>query len=262
MIASLRAIIIREFLRFIHQKERFFASLVRPLVWLFIFGAGFRAALGLSRIPPYQTYILYDTYIVPGLLAMIILFNAMQSSLSIVYDREMGSMRILLSAPLPRWWVLMSKLIASAIISILQCVAFLIIVYIYGIEMRLTGYAYAIPAIALTGIMFGAFGLMLSSAITRLQNFAGIMNFVIFPVFFASTALYPLWRIRENAPELAHIVQFNPFSHAVEFIRFALYDQFHALGFVVVTGCFFVFFALAVRGYDPAKTLFKRKLGQ
>ena len=78
-------------LRFLHQRERFISALVRPLVWLFIFAAGFRQVLGISIIPPYETYILYEVYITPGLLAMIQLFNGMQSSLSMVYDREMGN---------------------------------------------------------------------------------------------------------------------------------------------------------------------------
>jgi ABC-2 type transport system permease protein len=89
-------IIQREMLRFLQQKGRFFAALVRPLVWLFIFAAGFRSILGVSIIPPYETYILYEVYITPGLLGMIILFNGMQTSLSMVYDREMGSMKTLL----------------------------------------------------------------------------------------------------------------------------------------------------------------------
>ena len=114
-----RAIIGREFLRFVHQRERFFAALVRPLVWLLIFAAGFRAALGLSIIPPYQTYITYETYIVPGLCAMVLLFNGMQSSLSLVYDREMGSMRLLLTSPFPRWWLLVCRLFGSTAISVL-----------------------------------------------------------------------------------------------------------------------------------------------
>jgi alcohol ABC transporter permease protein len=101
---ALSGIVMRELLRFIYQRERFIAALVRPLVWLLVFAAGFRAALGLSITPPYETYISYEIYIVPGLAAMIQLFNGMQSSLSMVYDREMGSMRVLLTSPLPRLW--------------------------------------------------------------------------------------------------------------------------------------------------------------
>src|SRR5271156_1408318 len=92
----LKGIVWREALRFIHQRERFISALVRPLVWLFIFAAGFRQVLGVSIIPPYETYVLYEVYIAPGLIAMIQLFNGMQSSLSMVYDREMGNMRTLL----------------------------------------------------------------------------------------------------------------------------------------------------------------------
>ncbi|OKO84248.1 multidrug ABC transporter permease, partial [Bradyrhizobium sp. NAS80.1] len=84
----LTGIVWREGLRFLHQRERFVSALVRPLVWLFIFAAGFRQVLGISIIPPYETYILYEVYIAPGLMAMIQLFNGMQSSLSMVYDRE------------------------------------------------------------------------------------------------------------------------------------------------------------------------------
>jgi ABC-2 type transport system permease protein len=73
-------IISRELFRFVHQRERFISALVRPLVWLFIFAAGFRATLGLAIIPPYETYILYEVYITPGLVGMIQLFNGMQSS--------------------------------------------------------------------------------------------------------------------------------------------------------------------------------------
>ena len=103
---ALFAIVKREALRFFMQRSRFIAALVRPLVWLIVFAAGFRAALGLSITPPYQTYITYEIYIVPGLCGMIQLFNGMQSSLSLVYDREMGSMRLLLTSPQPRWWLL------------------------------------------------------------------------------------------------------------------------------------------------------------
>src|SRR5262249_24443396 len=105
----LKGIVWREALRFLHQRERFIAALVRPLVWLFIFAAGFRQVLGVSIIPPYDTYVLYEVYITPGLIAMIQMFNGMLSSLSMVYDREMGNMRTLLVSPLPRWYLLSSK---------------------------------------------------------------------------------------------------------------------------------------------------------
>src|SRR5690242_10561347 len=116
----LSGIVWREGLRFVHQRERFVSALVRPLLWLFIFAAGFRQVLGVSIIPPYHTYVLYEDYITPGLVAMIQLFNVMQTSLSMVYDREMGNMRTLLVSPFPRWYLLIFKLAAGVVVSLVQ----------------------------------------------------------------------------------------------------------------------------------------------
>ncbi len=215
----------REALRFIHQRERFFGALVRPLVWLFIFAAGFRSILGVSIIPPYETYILYEEYITPGLAAMVLLFSGMQGSLSMVYDREMGSMRLLMVSPFPRWYLLVCKLTATTLVAMLQVYLFLAIAWLWDVQPPPIGYLAVFPALLLSGLMLGALGLFLSSMIRQLENFAGVMNFVIFPMFFASSALYPLWRIRDASVPLYQICLYNPFTSAVELIRFALYGQ-------------------------------------
>ncbi len=258
-LVALRAILHREALRFVSQRGRFVAALVRPLVWLFVFAAGFRAALGLSITPPYQTYITYEIYIVPGLCGMILLFNGMQSALSLVYDREMGSMRLLLTAPLPRWWLLFAKLLAGTLVSLLQCAAFLAIAAVWGITLPWQGYLLAIPACLIAGLMLGALGLMLSSVIRQLENFAGVMNFVIFPMFFLSSALYPLWKMAEASPRLRDLCLLNPFTHAVELIRFALYGQISlpALGWTLLA--LLIFAGAALWGYDPARGMQSRK---
>ncbi len=254
-------IVLREALRFIHQRGRFIAALVRPLVWLFIFAAGFRSVLGVSMLPPYETYVLYEVYITPGLLGMIQLFNGMQGSLSMVYDREMGSMRTLLVSPLPRWYLLTCKLMAGVVISLLQVYVFLLIAWYWEVEPPLLGYLTVIPALVLSGMMLGALGLLLSSVIKQLENFAGVMNFVIFPMFFASSALYPLWRMREASPLLADLAYYNPFTQAVELIRFALYGQFNLESLLYVMACLVLFMGLAIYGYDPARGLVARRLG-
>lgn len=253
------AIVEREFLRYVHQRERFIAALVRPLVWLFIFAAGFRATLGLSIIPPYQTYITYDTYIVPGLCAMILLFNGMQSSLSLVYDREMGSMRLLLTSPYPRWWLLFCRLFGATIISILQVYTFLAIAALFDITMPPLGYVAMLPGLLISGLMLGALGLVLSSFIKQLENFSGVMNFVIFPMFFMSSALYPLWRIAESSVLLRDLCALNPFTYAVELIRFLLYLQINWTALVWVLVCTIVLFGIALWGYEPSRDLMKRK---
>jgi len=255
----LKGIVWREALRFLHQRERFVAALVRPLVWLFIFAAGFRQVLGVSIIPPYEVYVLYEEYITPGLMVMIQLFNGMQSSLSMVYDREMGNMRTLLVSPLPRWYLLSSKLLAGTAVSVLQVYAYLVIAWFWGIEPPRIGYLTVLPALILSGLMLGALGMLISSLVKQLENFAGVMNFVIFPMFFASSALYPLWRVRESSPLLYYVCELNPFTHAVELVRFALYAQVNWVSLAVVCGCTFGFMFAAVLAYDPARGLLARR---
>lgn len=257
----LHGIIWREGLRFVQQRGRFIAALVRPLVWLFIFAAGFRSVLGVSIIEPYETYVLYEVYITPGLLGMIQLFNGMQSSLTMVYDREMGSMRSLLVSPFPRWFLLVSKLLAGVCISVVQVYIFLAIAWAWEIEPPLHGYLTLLPALFVSGLMVGSLGLLLSSVIKQLENFAGIMNFVIFPMFFMSSALYPLWRMEESSPLLYQLCLLNPFTYAVEFVRFALYGQFDLNSFLVLCACTFVFIGLAVFAYNPSKGLIARRGG-
>ena len=256
---ALGAIVRREALRFLSQRGRLVSSIVRPLVWLVVFAAGFRAALGLSITPPYQTYITYEVYIVPGLCGMMLLFNGMQSSLSLVYDREMGSMRLLLTSPLPRWWLLASKLVAGAVIGVIQVYAFLAVAALFGVDFTPWGYLAALPALLVAGLMVGALGLALSSTIRQLENFAGVMNFVIFPMFFLSSALYPLWKMAESSALLHDVCAANPFTHAVELIRFALHLQLSPWALLWTTLAAILFGALALWGYDPARGLTGRK---
>lgn len=258
---ALMGIVRRELLRFFNQKERFFSALVRPLVWLFIFAAGFRNTLGLSITPPYETYVLYEVYVVPGLAVMIQLFNGMQSSLSMVYDREVGSMRVLLTSPYPRWSLLLAKLIAGVIVSLIQAYVFLAIASFFETDIPWSGYLLALPAFLASGLMLGAIGLFLSSLVRQLENFASVMNFVIFPMFFASSALYPLWRVNESSATLYWICQINPFTHAVELVRFALYGAFNPVSCAVVVGTGVTFFVMAVAAYDPGRGLLARRGG-
>lgn len=256
----LKGILGREALRFFRQRERFLAALLRPMLWLIIFAAGFRAALGVAITPPYETYITYEVYILPGLIGMVQLFNGMQASLSMVYDRETGSMRTLLISPLPRWWLLICKLLAGTLLSLIQVYVFLALAWAWGVDAPPLGYLAVAPVLVLTGLMLGAVGLFLSSVVRQLENFAGVMNFVIFPTFFLSSALYPLWKIGEANPLLAEIASWNPFTHAVEAIRHALYLQAEPAALAWVIGSLAVFLALAIWGYDPARGLVRRRV--
>jgi ABC-2 type transport system permease protein len=256
---ALRAVTTREMAKFVQQRGRLLSALVRPLVWLSVFAAGFYNVFGVSIIPPYKTYITYQVYIVPGLLGMILLFHGMQSSLSMVYDREMGVMRLLLTAPLPRWVLLACKLAAGMALSVITCYVFLAVCIAFDVTFETSAWLAVLPALIAGGLMLGALWLFLSVYIRQVENFAGAMNFVMFPMFFFSSALYPLWRLREGGSELLYYVALaNPFTHAVELIRFALYGALEPVSALVVAGATVLFFLLAVIGYDPQRGMLRR----
>jgi ABC-2 type transport system permease protein len=259
---AMRAVVGRETRNFARQPGRLLSALVRPLLWLLVFAAGFQNVFGVAIAPPYETYIEYKVYLAPGLLGMIALFNGMLSSLAMVYDREMGVMRLLLTAPLPRAWILACKLVAGAMLSFLQMLAFVAVASLFGIELQARHLLLALPVFLLAALMLAALGLVLSVYVQQLENFAGTMNFVIFPMFFLSTALYPLWKLEESGARAVHLLAaYNPFTHAVEAIRFALYGQLQPVSLCVTAACAAAFFAIALWGYDPQRGMARRPAG-
>jgi len=249
----------RDARRFLQQRARLISALVRPLLWLVVFAVGFRSALSFTVEEPYVGPVPYEIYILPGLVAMVQLFNGMQSSLSMVYDREMGSMRLMLTSPFPRWWLLFSKLAAGTAISLVQVYVFLGVAALFGITLPAAGYFMMLPVLILSGLAFGALGLLLSSTIDQLENFAGVMNFVIFPMFFLSSALYPLSTVEAGSRFLFFAASVNPFTHAVEAIRFSVYAMADpwALGWTALTLA--VCFVGAVLGYDTKRGMIRTR---
>ena len=174
---ALWAIVRRELQKFLRQYGRLASALVRPLLWLAVFAAGFRNVFGIAVNEPYDTYIPYDVYIAPGLVGMVLLFNGMQSSLAMVYDREMGLMRLLLTAPLPRPLLLGARLLAAAVLSLVQVAAFLAVAAAMGTTLPWH------PLAALGGLVaFGLSGIVLGPVILA-----------------ATTALVNIWRLRTAA---------------------------------------------------------------
>ena len=258
---------IREIKKFSMQKGRLFSAIVRPALWLFVFAAGVGSARGVDpgilNFYPIQN-INYFEYITPGLLGMVLLFSGMQSSLSMVYDREMGVMKILLTTPLPRWYLLVSKLFAGTILSVIQAYCFLIIclpiIYLSTpFVTNISGWIIAFPSVFIFSLMLGALGLLLSVYIKQLENFAVTMNFVIFPMFFISSALYPLWRLLDNgALFVYYLAKINPFTYGVEMVRAASQGKVYYEGVLVVLACTLIFILLSIIGYNPQKSIFKK----
>ena len=266
-VTALVALSRREVIKFLQQKGRLISAFVRPGLWLFVFAVGFRGIYGIEAGEPYaQRNVDYEYYILPGLTCMVLLFSGMQSSLSMVYDREMGMMRMLLTAPLPRWYLLTAKLLSGTFLSVAQAYVFLLICLPFdmftGLRVAFVdplGWLYVLPALIMTGLMLGAMGLLMSVHIKQLENFAGTMNFVIFPMFFISPALFPLWLLLDSGADLIYwAAQFNPFTYGVQLVRYAGEGKLYGLGAVVVCGCTVVFMVAAIIGYDPQRGFMRR----
>lgn len=256
LLQAMWAVIQRELFKFSRQYGRLASSLMRPLLWLAVFASGFHNVYGVVIAEPYDTPISYDVYIAPGLIGMILLFSGMQSSLAMVYDREMGLMRLLLTAPVPRWWMLAAKLLATGVLSLVQVLVFVVVAALLGTSLPLLG-AHTpnmLLAWVSAALMLGSLGLLLSVHIRQLENFAGTMNFVIFPMYFLSTALYPLWKLKKSGAQWVYqAARFNPFTHAVEWIRYATYDKDPGMAPWIVLGTLVLCFGLACWGYNPQR---------
>lgn len=252
LLRALLAVSERELDKFLHQRSRFLAALLRPLLWLVVVAVGFEAAFGGPGS--------YRDYMLPGLLGVVLLFHGMQSALSMVYERETGMMRLLLTAPLPRAYLLFCKLAAISLLATGQAYLFLGLAALFGVGIGVQGWLYLLPALLLGGAMLGALGLAISVYVRQLENFAGLMNFVIFPMFFLSTALYPLSRFAAaDAGYLQTLALLNPFTHLVELLRAASQGRFDAAGYGLMAGCVILFFLIARTGYDPERAIFHRQ---
>jgi ABC-2 type transport system permease protein len=142
------------------------------------------------------------------------------------------------------------------VLSLGQALVFLAVAALLGTPLPLFGphSLHVLAALLAGAFLFAALGLLLSVHIKQLENFAGTMNFVIFPMYFMSTALYPLWKLEESGARwVFEAARWNPFTHAVEWLRFALYGKDPGHAPWVVLGVLVVCFVLACWGYDPQR---------
>ena len=182
---------------------------------------------------------------------MVILFSSLLGALGSVHDREFGSMRMLLISPMPRGVIVLGKTISSTLLGVSFAVALSPLAWLFQVHMGFLQYLEFLGAALLTGLALSSLGMLVASRMKRLENFAVVMNFVIFPMFFLSGALY----LTNDLPDyLQPLVRFNPLTYGVDLMRHAMLSQepltwsrveFGAL-FDVGYLCAFTVFALAM----------------
>jgi ABC-2 type transport system permease protein len=211
--SAIFAVVVRELTRFQRQRGRLLAALARPLLWLVVIGAGF------ERLVPTQGTVSYKQFLLPGLFGMVILFSTMLSALATVHDREFGPIRMLLVAPVPRYVTVLAKTLSATILGLIQTLILFPLIWILGLRPSLGGVAELIGGIAIGSFALASVGMLIASRLRSLENFSGIMNFLMFPMFFLSSALYPASLLPSF---LQPIVRVDPLTYAIDLMRHPL----------------------------------------
>jgi ABC-2 type transport system permease protein len=206
------AVLEREVLRMFRQRTRLLSAMVRPLIWLLVIGGGFGAVIGEARGVHYQHFL------VPGVIGMTMLFGAMLAALTTVYDKESGVMRMMIIAPLPHAWIVFAKLLSSALAALLQALLLLGLLAALRYIGSETHWWLLAAGLVATALACAGIGMVTASFTRTLDNFAAIMNFVIFPVFFLSGSLYP---VHDLPVALRWVSWVNPYTYGVDLLKHA-----------------------------------------
>ncbi|MBI5681998.1 MAG: ABC transporter permease [Deltaproteobacteria bacterium] len=220
---AIYVIIVREFKRFFRQRGRLLVTISRPLLWLFIVGAGFTSMVNipadLSAVPTGQAGISYKQFILPGIIGLTILFSSIFSTISVVWDREFDFLREMLVAPISRTTIVMGKILSGTALSIFQGVILLFVSPFLSLSISFHQFAAMVLLIALVSLAITAMGLVIASYLTSLEGFNVIMNFIVLPMFFLSGALYP---VNTLPPVLQYLTFVNPLSYGIDAFKHVL----------------------------------------
>jgi ABC-2 type transport system permease protein len=204
---AVRIVCHRELLRWVKDRRRVLAGLVQPLLWLFVLGTG------LSRVvAPGSGDVDFRTFLFPGVLATSVMFTAVFSGVSVVWDREFGFLREMLVAPIRRTSILAGKCLGGAIVSTGQAVVILALAGMAGVPYSPVLMLQLLALLFLASMAITAFGLLLGARVANVQSVMPVIQTVITPMMFLSGALYPT----SGLPAwLAVATKVNPVTYAV-----------------------------------------------
>jgi ABC-2 type transport system permease protein len=221
-VRDLRAIKVvwqRELIRFSADRLRILTALIQPALYLFVLGSG------LSRLTSGALGGLnYRTFVFPGALSMTVLFTAIFSAASIVWDREFGFLREMLVAPISRGSIVIGKCLGGATVACLQGILVLVFAGLVGVPYSPVLILTIIGELLLLAFTLTAFGVMLAARIEQFQAFMAVTQMLLMPMFFLSGALYPL---RGLPTWLQVLTRVNPVSYAVDPVRRAVFSHLH-----------------------------------
>jgi len=207
---------LREMIRFFRLKSRVLGSLAPPFFFLAFLGFGFRTA-AMPELPEGADYI---SYLAPGIIGMTLLFSATFGGLSMLWDREFGFLREIMVAPVSRLSIVMGRTAGGVTTAVMQGLIILIPGFLMGLEVSgFGGFLLSLVFMVLIATTFNSLGLAFASRMKDMSGFSLIMNFMVFPLFLLSGALFPI----ENLPIwLRSLSYLDPLTYGVDGLRGSL----------------------------------------
>ncbi len=260
-IGGLYAIWLREVKRAIRDRGQLVGGVSRPLLWVLIMGIGlnpyFRGEIyGEVRFVVPYTYL---QFIFPAVIALNIMYTAIQSAVSVIWDRQFGFLREVLVSPLPRATILLGKVLGGATVALFHGSLVLALAQLADLSLSLSDLAHGLALMALLAFALTSLGVVIAGRIRSFEGFGVFSNAVILPLYFTSSSVFPLdpsltgAQTRVLYPEwLVDVVRLNPMTYAVDSLRgaFIHFHQFDPrLGPALMLGMGVLFFGLALRDF-------------
>jgi ABC-2 type transport system permease protein len=247
LLAGTAAMSLTEWRKLRHDQLDLITRSVQPLLWLFVFGT---AMSRLKAIPTGGHE--YRAYLAPGVMAQAAMFVAIFFGLAVIWERDVGQLQRLLATPLPRSALVLGKAAGAATRAVIQASLLLIVIAIAGISLdwSVIGVLFALVLLAIGTGAFACLSMSIASLVKERERFMGIGQLVMMPLFFASSALYPLAIMPGWLKGIAHV---NPLTYEVEGLRGFLLGGGHPwVDLLVCTGWLVVLAAAATRAYPKA----------
>jgi ABC-2 type transport system permease protein len=242
--SAIYGIVARDLARTTRQTSRLLGGLVRPFMWLLLVGTGYNA---IARL---EGGISYQAFVFAGVVVMAALFGAMLTAIATVYDREFGMLRLMLASPAGVPAVLVGRALAAALIGTAQGAVVLLfapLVASADASALLAGFGVLLLASTSSAML----GLLVAARLTSVENFAGVINVVLFPLLFVSGALYPT---RGMPPVLRALARINPVTYQVDLMRHAFHQPAEftvTRGVLVLVMATLLSFGLTAVLFDP-----------
>lgn len=206
---------LREMKRFLRARSRVIGSLGMPLMFLIFLGKGFSRA----RIPGIPEGINYINYLSPGIIGMILLFGSMFAGISVLWDRQFGFLKEVMVSPVSRTSIVLGRVAGGVSMALTQAILMLIFAVFLGLKTTIYGVIVSIFYMMLISASFVSLGLAFASKMEDMHGFQLIMNFLMFPLFFISGALFPITELPSLIRAFSYV---NPLTYGVDSLRATL----------------------------------------